>query len=105
MKRIFAIAVTALVLTGTTGAFAAPFTHRAPAHQVETPRHETRAPERHNVWTKGKRVPLDQRRHFVDHKRAHLKAPGRGQQWVQVDNQYLLINIATGLISSVFASR
>ncbi len=40
-----------------------------------------------------------------DYHRHGLRAPGRGQAWVKVDNNYLLLSMATGLIAAVTAAR
>ena len=57
-------------------------------------------------WSKGKRVPEWQRRHSVrDYHRHGLKRPGRHQQWVKVDNDYLLISLATGIIAGIVVGR
>ncbi|MBC2885470.1 RcnB family protein [Ochrobactrum sp. CM-21-5] len=57
-------------------------------------------------WSKGQRYS-DWRRHqeVRDYKRHGLRKPGRGQRWVKVDNQYLLITAATGLIAGILAAR
>lgn len=57
-------------------------------------------------WSKGQRYS-DWRRHqeIRDYKRHGLRKPGRGQHWVKVDNQYLLIAGATGLIAGILAAR
>ncbi len=34
-----------------------------------------------------------------------LRAPARGQRWIKVDDQFLLITAATGLIVGVLAGR
>lgn len=63
------------------------------------------APTRHH-WTKGKRVPEWQRRQAVrDYHRYGLRRPAQGQQWVRVDNDYLLISLATGVILGLAAGR
>lgn len=52
-------------------------------------------------WIKGHRVADWQRRDVVrDYKRYGLRRPGHGQQWVRVDNSYLLIGISTGIIAA-----
>lgn len=57
-------------------------------------------------WSKGKRVPEWQRRYSVrDYHRHGLKRPGRHQQWVKVDNDYLLISLATGIIAGIVVGR
>jgi len=65
-------------------------------------RHETRR----DHWKRGGQVPSWQRKNVVrDYHRHGLRKPGRGQQWVKVDNQYLLIGLASGIIAGLAASR
>ena len=40
-----------------------------------------------------------------DYKRYGLRAPGRNQRWVKVDNDYILVGITTGVIASIIAGR
>ena len=55
---------------------------------------------------RGHRVPAWQRRHVVrDYHRFGLRRPGYGQQWVKVDNDFLLISIASGIIGGIIASQ
>lgn len=52
-------------------------------------------------WARGQRLsPAERRRiaHVNDYRRYKLRAPPRGQQWVRVDNNFLLISVATGVI-------
>lgn len=60
----------------------------------------------HKRFSRGERYG-DWRRHqeVRDYKRHGLRKPGRGQHWVKVDNQYLLITAATGLIAGILAAR
>jgi Predicted integral membrane protein len=68
--------------------------HAQPAH-----------PKKHH-WSKGQRFADWKRRPPVrDYKRHGLRPPAKGQQWVKVDNDYLLIGIATGAIISVINGR
>ena len=63
--------------------------------------------DRHD-FRRGQRLPNDYRNHqyVVDNWRAHgLKSPGRGQHWVQVGGDYLLVTIATGVIASVLLAN
>ena len=63
-----------------------------------------RGPQYH----RGGRIPIEYRnRQYVvnnwrDH---HLNAPPRGQQWVQVGSDYVLIAIATGIIAQLVLSQ
>ncbi len=54
------------------------------------------------AWRRGERLPIVEidRRYWVDdYDHYHLRAPARGQRWVrQSDAEYLLVEIATGLI-------
>ena len=46
------------------------------------------------------------RQYVVNNWRDHrLNAPPRGQQWVQVDSDYVLIAIATGIITQLVLSQ
>lgn len=58
----------------------------------------------HKRWHAGQRVPAWQRKQ-IDYKRYNLRRPARGQQWVRVDNDYLLVAIGTGLIISAITAR
>ena len=61
--------------------------------------------KRHH-WNKGERYSDWKRRPPVrDYHRHGLRKPGRGQQWVKVDNNNLLLSVATGLILGVAAAR
>lgn len=55
-------------------------------------------------WVKGTRVPPQYRtQHYVvnDWRRHGLKQPPRGYQWVQYGGDYLLVAIASGIISQL----
>ncbi|MEN3397446.1 RcnB family protein [Brucella melitensis] len=75
-----------------------------PPHKFE--RNDRRDYGKHNRWSKGQRYN-DWRRHqeIRDYKRYGLRAPARGQRWIKVDDQFLLITAATGLIVGVLAGR
>lgn len=79
--------------------------HARPSHGKEFQRHDRRDRD-HKRWSRGERYG-DWRRHqeINDYKRYGLRKPGRGQHWVKVDNQYLLITAATGLIAGILAAR
>ncbi|OQP71751.1 hypothetical protein IA54_001165 [Xanthomonas phaseoli pv. syngonii LMG 9055] len=57
-------------------------------------------------YCRGERLAPDHRGSRVaDYHKHHLKQPPRGHEWRQVDNTYVLIAVATGLITSVVAAR
>lgn len=60
-------------------------------------------------WHRGGYVPRDVWQHrrvaWNQHRHARLYAPPRGHQWVQVDGEFLLVAVATGLIANVILNR
>jgi Ni/Co efflux regulator RcnB len=56
----------------------------------------------HNDWHRGSRINHDDwnRGQQVDWRAHHLQAPRRGYEWRQVDGNYVLAAVATGLIAS-----
>ena len=90
-------------------------TPRSHHHQSQQGKQKYQAPQRHQAqrqapprhhWKQGQRVPNWQKRqHVRDYHRYGLRKPARGQQWVKVDNDYLLISLATGVILGLAAGR
>lgn len=60
-------------------------------------RHDRKRGQHYSHW----------RRHAPvrDYHRHGLKRPAPGQHWIRVDNDYLLVGLATGLIAGVIAAR
>lgn len=59
-------------------------------------------------WVRGHRMTPAERRHLAevrDYRRYRLSAPPRGYRWVRADNNYILIGITSGIISSIIAAR
>jgi Ni/Co efflux regulator RcnB len=59
-------------------------------------------------WRRGGRVPAQYRsRQYVvnDWRGHHLSAPPRGQQWVQVGGDYVLVAVATGIITQLLLNQ
>jgi Ni/Co efflux regulator RcnB len=100
MKRIASLLVSAVLLAGTTTAFA------QPGHddhmQMNGPGMAMKGPA-HSDWKKGGHIAKDDwgRGAPVDYREHHLRKPPRGYEWRQVDNNYVLAAAATGLIASV----
>ncbi|AYD01019.1 RcnB family protein [Neorhizobium sp. NCHU2750] len=105
MKKIILTLIAATAL-------AAPLAATAQAQQP--PHH---GPDRHvekkvvvtkSHWSKGYRMTSADRRRTVevrDYRSHRLSAPPRGYHWVKVDNDYLLIGITSGIISSIIAAH
>jgi Ni/Co efflux regulator RcnB len=60
----------------------------------------------HGDWKKGAKMRDEdwRRGEHVDYKARHLRAPPRGYEWREVDGNYVLAAIATGVIASVVAA-
>lgn len=59
-------------------------------------------------WVRGHKASAAERRRMSevrDYHRYRLSAPPRGYHWVKVDNQFLLIGVTTGIISSIIAGH
>jgi Ni/Co efflux regulator RcnB len=59
-------------------------------------------------WTRGHRLTPAERRHMAqvrDYRYYKLRPPQRGQQWLRVDNDFLLISLATGVIVGLATAR
>jgi Ni/Co efflux regulator RcnB len=73
---------------------------QAQPHPSAPPQAAHRQPPR-----RGDKLPPDQRGALVNDYRAHgLKRPPRGHQWRKVDDRYVLIAVATGVIANVIAN-
>jgi Ni/Co efflux regulator RcnB len=57
-------------------------------------------------WVRGNRVPDWNKRYVVrDYNRYGLYRPAYGQRWIKVDNNYLLVAVATGVIIGMAAAN
>jgi Ni/Co efflux regulator RcnB len=68
--------------------------------------HDNHAYVRHNEWKKGYHMRDEdwKRGEPVDYRTYHLKRPPRGYEWRQVDGNYVLAAVATGVIASIIAA-
>ncbi|MDR6422618.1 Ni/Co efflux regulator RcnB [Paraburkholderia phenoliruptrix] len=85
------------------------------ARQGSTPddagRHAPRAPDDapipHRDWHRGDRLPADYRSHSYvvdDWRDDGLQSPPRGYHWVNVNGDYVLVAVATGVIANILLS-
>lgn len=105
--RLLAIALTTATAFAAAPAFADPPHHargNGPPPHAGGP-HNREAPPpgwQKKAWRRGDRLPwaeVDRRYWVNDYARYDLREPGRDRRWVrQSDNEYLLVEIATGLI-------
>jgi Ni/Co efflux regulator RcnB len=61
---------------------------------------------RHNEWRKSYHMRDDdwRRGYRVDYRRYHLRRPPAGYEWREVDGNYVMAAVATGIIASVIAA-
>jgi Ni/Co efflux regulator RcnB len=61
---------------------------------------------RHDNWHKGYRMPPNDwnRGRRVDYRTYHLAPPRRGYEWREVDGNYVMAAIATGVIASAIVA-
>ena len=99
MKPILRTAVVATLALTLAGIPA--FAQDHPDHPQD--HHDTQHYVRHNEWHKGARISHDDwaRGEQVDWHAHHLRQPPRGYEWREVDGNYVLAAIATGVIASV----
>ncbi len=64
--------------------------------------HDNHGYVHHDEWKKGATIRKEDwsRGEHIDYKEHHLKAPPRGYEWRQVDGNYVLAAVATGVIAS-----
>lgn len=115
MNRYSKVLLTAIAAT----VLMAPLANAQPRHDDRRPGHhqiEKKRPAVHGKkfsqqhaphhWKRGERVSDWKRRAATrDYYRHGLKRPSRNQQWVRIDNEYLLINLATGIIAGIVAAH
>ena len=123
MKRMIFAATAAALMIGAAGAASAQpqynNDHRGDYSQHrDNDRHDDRRDDRrggydnhsryvrHNEWQRGHRMSQNdwRRGQRVDYRRHHLRAPPRGYEWREVDGNYVMAAIATGLIASIIAN-
>jgi Ni/Co efflux regulator RcnB len=68
--------------------------------------HDNHRYVRHNEWKKGASMNHGDwnRGERVDYRHYHLNAPPRGYEWREVDGNYVMAAVATGVIASVIAA-
>jgi Ni/Co efflux regulator RcnB len=62
---------------------------------------------RHDEWKKGAKIRDEdwKRGEHIDYHASHLRAPPHGYEWRQVDGNFVLAAVATGVIASVVAAE
>jgi Ni/Co efflux regulator RcnB len=60
---------------------------------------------KHEEWKKGAHIRDEdwKRADHIDYRQYHLNAPPRGYEWREVDGNFVLAAVATGVIATVIA--
>ncbi|XUY28047.1 RcnB family protein [Agrobacterium sp. rho-8.1] len=107
MKKFLSVLLAATVLAAPMAQAQSRYDDR-PGHRMERSVTTKKVIIKKHRWDRGQRLSAAERRHMVDrrdYRRHSLREPGRGQRWVRIDNQYLLINAANGIIIGLSSSR
>lgn len=112
MNRMLTAAAAAIIaLTGLSGAAMAqpgPDRHGPSGYDHHDDRHDDRrGPANHHAWRRGERIDRNEwhRYQSVDWRRHHLRQPPRGYEWREVNGQYVMAAVATGLIASIIIAN
>jgi Ni/Co efflux regulator RcnB len=95
MKQICKLLVLSVFATTFTGGFAA----------VAQDHHDNHHYVRHDEWKKGAALHKEdwERGEKVDYHQHHLRNPPRGYEWREVDGNFVLAAVATGVVATVIA--
>lgn len=95
MKHVCKLLVLSVLATTFTGGFAA----------VAQDHHDNHHYVRHDEWKKGAALQKEdwERGERVDYHQHHLRTPPRGYEWREVDGNFVLAAIATGVVATVIA--
>ncbi|MBB3590432.1 Ni/Co efflux regulator RcnB [Rhizobium sp. BK529] len=109
MKKIFAALLSAsFLLSPIIASQASAADHHRPPVVVHKKVVHEKVVVRPHHWSKGYRMSAAERGRYGevrDYRRYRLAPPPRGYHWVKADNDYLLVGVATGLITSIIAAN
>ena len=103
MKRtLTAVAAATIALSGATGFAGVASAQPRPYAEMNQGHYA-----HHNDWRRGHRMRHEDwsRGERVDWRRHHLRHPPRGYEWREVDGNYVMAAVATGLIASIIANN
>jgi Ni/Co efflux regulator RcnB len=94
MKRICYIAAFSVLTTALAGPVVFAQDHQDNHHYVHHEEWKKGAHMKHEDWARGEKV---------DYRHYHLHEPPRGYEWREVDGNFVLAAVATGVISDIIA--
>ncbi|MGZ3274718.1 MAG: RcnB family protein [Caulobacteraceae bacterium] len=103
MKRIVLAALAASMVVAAPAAYAQPGRDHDRGDRHD---HDRGDFHRHAEWRRGYHLQLNDwdRGERIDWRARHLRRPPRGYEWRQVDGNYVMAAVATGIIASVIAN-
>ena len=110
MLRTIALCTLAMTFTGGIAVAQDHHDDQRDIHHVAQDHHNDRRDNhhyvRHNEWKKGEHMKHEDWNHGerVDYRHYHLQAPRRGYEWREVDGNYVMAAVATGVIASIVAA-
>lgn len=69
---------------------------------------EKRTVVKNQRWHRGQKLSRTERARLAeirDYRRYRLSAPPRGYHWVRVNNEFLLVGVASGVIANIIVGR
>jgi len=80
--------------------------HHDAEHHDDADHHDNHAYVEHKEWKKGYHMRDEDwhRGEAVDYRTYHLKRPPDGYEWREVDGNFVMAAVATGIIASVVAA-
>lgn len=108
MKRFITAAALALLAAPVAPAFAqGHYDNHHPGPAMHGSVHHAPAMHARHDWRKGGHIARNDwnRGSRVDWHRHHLRQPPRGYEWRQVDGNYVLAAVATGVIASIMLAN
>ncbi len=109
MKRLIASTLALALMAGSSGmAFAQPngndrHDDRGQQQGRQDDRHDDHGQQAQHHWQRGQRMEHSDwdRGQRIDYREHHFRRPPRGYEWREVDGQYVLAAVATGVIMSI----
>ena len=107
MKRIFGLGLSILMISTASGALAQSHDYgRGDDRETHRDdRREDRGGDRYgrHEWREGGRIERRDwaRGNRIDYRARHLRRPPRGYEWREVDGNFILAAVATGVIASI----
>jgi Ni/Co efflux regulator RcnB len=106
-SRVVALSTVAAVLSS--GVVLAQDDHRDDHHDTDhhdADHHDNHSYVEHREWKRGYHMRDEDwhRGEVVDYRTYHLAKPRRGYEWREVDGNYVMAAVATGIIASVVAA-